>query len=393
MRPGTDKIIATNLTWVSTVLVFSSPTVIASYNTYQETELSPIQNFPNPCEAGEYFDYFKQLSTGDTVDRSANFPLGNPGVIGNQSVKWLGIADSDQPGLGLYQTAPGAALAPWTISVQSGTVSFTDKNNNTTSFNGTISSVVSAINSWPSSGGKYFEADPQKSTSEAKTSDLKDFTSSPGFITGAGYCVLYLPIVSIGDKLTPSSTGVQFGNVGSYANPNLVFDPDKFPDNEDGFNSFIKSTFYPKLQDFYFTIGNGTLLPHFFQTGEFDVFLSGGSYYWSLTSGASTATYDVPILAASKQEWNYTLISATCAPPRQYPTDPIECGEPEGNCNIVSPLREYSCNGFHYPDCVGTDERPYVGRCFCENFEAVLTELPYFTVPATQTATGGWSIS
>lgn len=389
LRPGTDKVIAQNLTWVATIVNFGSPTVTASYNTFEESESLPVGIIANTCEESGPERYMNTLSTGDNVDRSASFP-----AVGTESISWIGIADSDQPGMALAQTAAGSALGPWLISVQTGTVSFTDKNNNTTSYSGTIASVVSAINSWPSPGGKYFEAGPAKSTSEAKTSDLKDYTSSPVLtgLVGGSYCVLYLPIVSVGDVLTPSSTNVRFGNyAGSLT---LFFDPNKFPDNESGFNSFIKSTFYPKLGSFYNTGGGPFGLPKFFQSNEFDLFRGITLSYWSLTPGNSVQTENVIVDDRTRLFENYTLVSFSCDGRREYLNGPCDCGTPNGNCNVVSYLPVgFTCNGGTYPNCQDPFEPPFPCACYCENYSTESIFDPEFQLLATQTMKGSLVVS
>jgi len=388
LRPGTDKVIAQGLSWVSTIVNFGSPTAIASYDTFQESEYLPVGSLNTLCEQYGPDRYMNTLSKGDNIDRSASFPS-----AGNQSISWIGIANSDQPGMSLAQTAAGSALGPWVISVQAGTVSFTDKNNNTTSYSGTIASVVSAINSWPSSGGKYFDAGTAKSTSEAKTSDLKNYTSSPVItgLVGGFYCVLYLPIVSVGDVLTPSSTDVRFGNnIGSRT---LLFDPNKFPDNEAGFNSFIKSTFYPKLDDFYDTGGGLSALPAFFQSYEFDGFSNISSYYWSLTSGTSVKTKNVIVDDRTRGFSTYTLVSATCEGRRESIISFCDCGTPESNCNVFSGNAGFPCGGGTYPNCQNPDEPPYPCACYCENLSSEVIFEPEFELIATQTMKGSLVVS
>jgi hypothetical protein len=397
LRPNTDKVIATGLTWVATVCNFNSPTVSATYKTFETSAPTEYPNGAGPCDTGSGIDFFSKITTGNVVNRSATF-----GAIGNQSLTWIGIADSDQPGLAVAMTAAGAAFGPWRIYVQNGTVYFTDNSNNTTSFNGSIFNVVAAINSWPSAGGKYFDANSARSTSEAKTSDLKDFAATPvAFATGSGYCVSYFPIVSVGEKLAPSSTGVRFGNLAG--NATIVFDPSQFPDNETGFQSFIKSTRYPKLPDFVHT-SSTTGLPYYFMSTEFDVWKAGSTTYWSPTSGSSTKT-EVKKLNPpdagyiyTKTTTTYTLVRALCAPPRDNPIQNCDCsGIIDDLCNTgSSPFAGgFSCNGVPLVSCPPTEVpyNPYPCSCICENLSSTAEPLPYLEITATQTMTGSWSAS
>lgn len=392
LRPNTDKVIATGLSWVSTVCNFGSPTVTATYMTYETSEPVPYANSGNPCEPGTGNDFFSKITTGDVVDRSATF-----GAIGNQSLTWIGIADSDQPGLAVAMTAAGAAFGPWRIYVQSGTVYFTDISNNTTSFSGSIFNVVAAINSWPSAGGKYFDASSARSTSEAKTSDLKDFAATPNaFPTGGGYCVSYFPIVSVGEKLAPSSTSVRFGN--TIGGGTISFDPSRFPDNEDGFQSFISSTWYPKLSNFRPTL---TALPEYFMSTEFDVWQGGGTNYWSPTSGSSVKTQVQGYYPyVDKVTSNYNLLKAVCAPPRDNPIQGCDCsGVIDVSCNIGQTyLTSGTCGGVPLVSCPPTEVpyNPYPCSCICESLDVTVEQLP--PIPetartATQTMTGSWNIS
>lgn len=393
LRPNTDKVIATGLSWVSTVCNFGSPAVTATYMTYETSEPVPYENGTNPCDGPVgAVDYFSKVTTGDVIDRSATF-----GAIGNQSLTWIGIADSDQPGLAVAMTAAGAAFGPWRVYVQSGTVYFTDNSNNTTSFSGSIFNVVAAINSWPSAGGKYFDASSERSTSEAKTSDLKDFAATPNaFPTGGSYCVSYFPIVSVGDKLAPSSTSVRFGN--TIAGATISFDPSQFTDNEDGFQNFISSTWYPKLSSFRQV---QTSLPEYFLSNEFDAWKSGGTNYWSPTSGSSIKTEVCGYYPyVDKVTSTYTLLKAVCAPPRDNPFQICDCsGVIDVSCTAAVTYLTYgTCGGVPLVSCPPTEVpyNPYPCSCICESADATVEQLPPIpdtALTATQTMTGSWNIS
>jgi hypothetical protein len=368
LRPGTDVVIANNIQWRARVCNFAYSSHTASHvepeYSYEEHPRTSV------CNEDLGAQLFSIIQTGDVVSRTPSSLFGTP------KVTWLGVSKFAVPGFSIVLTSAGSALAPWIASVESGVVKLTDKNNNTTTFSGTIPSVISSINSWPSSGGKYFDASNGNATSVAETSDLKPCQSAP--LSRLFPCYFSFPIVDVGEQLTPSST-----DSGLFG---LTFDPALYSDDEAGFLVYMSTLWYPKNNS-YRDISAGSPYPPFFMSSEFDSqAITFNSLNWSKTPGPSTQSDFYSTGDFSEQTDAYTLIRYGCAD-FDHPIGPCYAINGEDiSCNTQSFLYPFDCSGNPYPPCP-------TYQCWCENLTTTVISLPSTDIPSVQTMTGSLRIT
>ena len=368
LRPGTGIVLATGVSWKARRYTFTYSTSSGNHVLPVTTTTSYQQQFDCCGNNINYID-FDAISPGSTVSRSVGY---DP----TQYLTWLAACTSVVNGINLTMTAAGAALSPWRVVVESGVVKFTDKNNNVTTYTGTITSVVSAINAWPTAGGKYFTAaKPSNVTTNALTTDLKDYASPPLSVTT---CSTGLPLVGIGDKLAPSTTGAGYTN--------FPFDASAYSDDEAGLVQFITTPWYPKST--FFQEGD-----HYYISNGFDGwagFPGASPNGWLKTPGPSVQSSSRIVPAATKFTDNQVLVQAQCKPPELgensciVGSDPVACNaQPYGYTPYLT-----DCDNVAYPyGCF-----PY-GTCWCEHVDTVEETLPEVEVPAVQTLTGSFVIS
>jgi hypothetical protein len=368
LRPSTSIVLATNVSWKARQYTFTYSTSSGTHVLPVTTTTSYQQQFDCCGNNTNYVD-FDSISPGSTASRSIVY---SP----TQFLTWLAACTNVVNGITLTMTAAGAALAPWRVVVEAGVVKFTDKNNNTTTYAGTIPSVVSAINVWPTAGGKYFTAaKPSNVTTNALTTDLKDYVSPPLNVTT---CSTGLPLVGIGDKLAPSTTGAGYTS--------FPFDVSAYPDDENGLVQFITTPWYPKTT--FFQEGD-----RYYITDEFDGwvgFPGTGTNGWLKTPGSSVQSSSRIVSEATKFTYTQTLVQAECKPPElgELPcivgSDPFACNAPAYS---YTPYLTDCNNNAYPPGCF-----PY-GVCWCEHLDTVEETVPEVEVPAIQTLTGSFVIS
>jgi hypothetical protein len=230
--------------------------------------------------------------------------------------------------------------------------------------------VRTTINAWPTAGGRYFTAAiPGNINAVAQTTDLKPYRSPP---LNRTTCTTGLPIVLVGEKITPSST---LCSIAGFAFSTSL----GYTDDEEGALSFITATRYPKSSGFT----SGT---YYYISTEFDGYLFPGSTpsVWNETPGSSIQTNDYTLESKISYYNTQTLVTARCKTPAEGESNCTEVLDPF--CNVYSPTVD--CDGNPYPPgCF-----PW-GVCWCEHLESTEVFHPELTLTATQVLEGSFVLS
>jgi|688.fasta_scaffold108695_3 hypothetical protein len=361
-RPGTNQVLVTSITWKANQYTYSLSSATGNHTDYAVVT-NGYDVYNSCCSTSPSPQYFDTISPGGSVSRT---PLADSTL----TMRWIGASTTTVSGFNLTLTAAGIALAPWIVEVTGGSVVFTDKNGAQTSYSGSLTSVRTTINAWPTAGGRYFTAAiPGNINAVAQTTDLKPYRSPP---LNRTTCTTGLPIVLVGEKITPSST---LCSIAGFAFSTSL----GYTDDEEGALSFITATRYPKSSGFT----SGT---YYYISTEFDGYLFPGSTpsVWNETPGSSIQTNDYTLESKISYYNTQTLVTARCKTPAEGESNCTEVLDPF--CNVYSPTVD--CDGNPYPPgCF-----PW-GVCWCEHLESTEVFHPELTLTATQVLEGSFVLS
>lgn len=365
-RPGTNQVLVTSIAWKANEYTYSLSSATGNHTDYAVVT-NGYDTYANCCSTTATPYYYDTISPGGGVSRT---PLADSTL----TMRWIGASTTTVSGFNLTLTTAGNALAPWIVEVTGGSIVFTDKNGAQTSYSGSLTSVRTAINAWPTAVGRYFTAAiPGNIDAAAQTTDLKPYRSPPLSRT---ICTTDLPIVLVGEKITPSST---LCSIAGFAFSTGL----GYTDDEVGARAFITATRYPKSSGF----SSGT---YYYITTEFDVYLFPGSTPsgWSETPGSSTQTNDYTLAATTSVYATQTLTSARCKPNNES-----NCSEVfDPFCNAIAyvyvPVFGTDCDNVQYP--YGCEP---LGTCWCEHYDETIVDVPELTLTATQVLGGSFVLS
>jgi hypothetical protein len=371
-RPGTEIILATGVPMSWRRYTFSWAGGDAS-NVVPVVTNTQYEEPANCCGSSSNFFDFYSVAPGSNESR--NLVPGIPSIY----IDWIGAATEIVPGLVLYLRITGLSSAPWYLEVKGGALTIKNYSGSISrTFTGLLTDVVNQINSWPTSGGRYFDAvKPSNISSVATTGDLQPWVSPPIQVVG---CAIQIPLVPVAGKLAPSCKGgISISGGG--------LDITRYSNTENGLIEYLTSPWYPK------TGGSINSNNYYYPYSTWDSYVTApyagnteADYaFWLKTSGSSTI--NETILSAPLQVTTTSFsLTATCE--RTFESQGCVNGSDYVYCDYygVFPLDQLlrDCSGNIYPAGCNSPRTP----CWCTHTDTSYSEIEPSSIPISQTLTG-----